>query len=142
MVAGLHTLTWCNDDGHCTVLDLAQQTASMAASLPVIAGGSGETPLPVEGLEIRAGEVVCMRLTDSGDLVYLAVGVLTSALLELFKRVPGADMSTRGARAWRRALRSDARVFMSVLGDVGVVDFVDTVRFPLELVIEPIHRAD
>lgn len=134
VVLGMASLTWWNDDGRCIVLDLDNETASSADALPAIAGGANTTVIPVAGLEVRADEVVCMRLTDEGDLAYLAVGVPTEALLELFKRAPGMTMSPRAARAWCRALGADVRVFMSVLGDVGVVEFVQTVKFPLELV--------
>lgn len=134
VVLGQGSLTWWNDDGRCVILDLDNETASSVDALPAIAGGASTTVIPMAGLEVQADEVVCMRLTDEGDLAYLAVGAPTQDLLELFKRDPARGMAPRAARAWRRALRADVRIFMSVLGDVGVAEFVQTVQFPLELV--------
>lgn len=130
----MSTVAWWNDDGTSIVLDLDLETASALGALPEITGGGSAALLPVAGLDVRDDEVVCMRLTDEGHLAYLAVGPPSDDLLELFKRVPGENMGPRKSRAWRRALQKDARVFLSVVGDLSAVEFLQSVRFPLELV--------
>ena len=122
----------------CLVLDMDSQTARLSRTMPHFTKACrGNVRIPPESnhsIEVRSEEIMCLRLSDEGHLIYLAVGSPSEEMLEMFKRVPGAGLSDRGRRCWRRSLRKDIRIFESLPGFYDVIDFLDAVEFPVRVI--------
>lgn len=134
-------VVWLADSNNCVVLDMDNATANHGQCPGgVVCSATITLPGPT-GITINEEEVMCLRCSEEGYLLYLAVGSPTEDMAELFKLVPGGEMSDRRRRRWRRQLLRDVRVFESLTGCYNVAEFVNLVQFPLQVVeVEEIHH--